>query len=50
MDEILFIFQLLFHSIALLSNNKGFIVDLQMVKFQYALFYKGYCKCYSKNE
>lgn len=50
MEEILFIFQLLFHHITLLSNNKGFIVDLQMVKFQYALFYKGYCKCYSKNE
>lgn len=50
MDEILFIFQLLFHHITLLSNNKGFIVDLQMGKFQYVLFYKGYCKCYSKNE
>lgn len=50
MEEFLFIFQLLFHYSALLSNNKGFVVDLQMGKFQYALFHKGYCKCYSKNE
>lgn len=40
MEEFLFIFKFLFHYSALLSNNKEFIVDLQMGKFQYALFTK----------